>query len=101
MRPDLLDVTRIASAWGLKPAMYFNLLHTILSTAIDLNQLSSLCTRSACELFADPVRFNERLVLLVDRIKIAMQDRIIPAVKLIYQCKNSNTKAKYILKLST
>ncbi|WP_169727513.1 hypothetical protein [Granulosicoccus antarcticus] len=90
-------MTSIVRALGLKPALYSNLLHTIHSTAIDLDQLSSLWTRSACELFPDPVRFNDRLVLLGDGIKIAKQGRRMPAVKLLHQSSDSNTKADYIM----
>lgn len=97
VRRDLLGVTSIVRALGLKPALYSNLLHTIHSTAIDLDQLSSLWTRSACELFPDPVRFNERLVLLGDGIKVAKQGRLMPAVKLLHQSSDSNTKAEYIM----
>lgn len=97
VRRDLLGVTSIVRALGLKPALYSNLLHSIHSTAIDLNQLSSLWTRSACELFPDPVRFNERLVLLGDGIKIAKQGCKMPAVKLLHQSSDSNTKAEYIM----
>jgi len=97
VRRDLLGVTSIVRALGLKPALYSNLLHSIHSTAIDLDQLSSLWTRSACELFPDPVRFNERLVLLGDGIKIAKQGCKMPAVKLLHQSSDSNTKAEYIM----
>ena len=97
VRRDLLGVTSIVRALGLKPALYSNLLHAIHSTAIDLDQLSSLWTRSVCELFPDPVRFNERLVLLGDGIKIAKQGRLMPAVKLLHQSSDSNTKAEYIM----
>lgn len=97
VRRDLLGVTSIVRALGLKPALYSNLLHTIHSTAIDLDQLTALWTRSACQLFPDPVSFNGRVVLVGDGIKIAKQGCMMPAVKLLHQTSDSNTKAEYIM----
>ncbi len=53
-----------------------------------------------CELFPDPVRFNERLVLLGDGIKIARQGHLMPAVKLLHQSSDSNTNSEYIMSRS-
>lgn len=97
VRRDLLGVTSVVRALGLKPTLYSNLLHCLHSNAIDLDKLGTLWTHSACELFPDPVRFNERLVLLGDGIKIAKQGRKMPAVKLLHQSSDSNTKAEYIM----
>ncbi len=97
VRRDLLGVTSIVRALGLRPALYSNLLHTIHSTAIDLDQLTSLWTQTAIVLFPDPLTFNGRRVLVGDGIKIPKQGRRMPAVKLLHQTSDSNTKAEYIM----
>ncbi len=97
VRRDLLGVTSIVRALGLRPALYSNLLHNIHSTAIDLDKLSSLWTQTAIELFPDPLSFNGRRVLVADGIKIPKQGRKMPAVKLLHQSSDSNTKAEYIM----
>lgn len=84
-------------ALGLRPALYSNLLHNIHSTAIDLDQLSLLWTQAAIELFPDPLTFNGRRVLVGDGFKTPRQGRLMPAVKLLHQSSDSNTKAEYIM----
>ena len=48
-------------------------------------------------LFSSPVRVNGRLVLVGDGIKIPKRGRKMPAVKLLYQQSESNTKPEYIM----
>jgi DDE superfamily endonuclease len=48
-------------------------------------------------LFPGPVRVNGRLVLIGDGIKIAKRGRKMPAVKLLHQQSESNTKPEYIM----
>jgi hypothetical protein len=48
-------------------------------------------------LFSSPVRVNGRLVLVGDGIKIPKRGRKMPAVKLLHQQSESNTKPEYIM----
>jgi hypothetical protein len=73
------------------------LLDTFHSTAIKLEQMTALWSRIVLRLFPGLVRVNGRLVLVGDGIKIAKQGKKMPAVKLLHQASESNTKAEYIM----
>jgi hypothetical protein len=48
-------------------------------------------------LFSNPVRFNGRLVLVGDGIKIPKSGKKMPGVKLLHQQSNCSTKPEYIM----
>ena len=48
-------------------------------------------------LFPDPLRVNGRLVLVGDGIKVPKRGKKMPAVKLLHQQSDSNTKPEYIM----
>jgi DDE superfamily endonuclease len=52
-------------------------------------------------LFSNPVRFNDRLVLVGDGIKIPKRGKHMPGVKLLHQQSNCSTKPEYIMGHST
>jgi hypothetical protein len=95
-RADLLGVTSIVRTLGLAARCYYRLLHFFHSTALDLGCLTRLWTQRVFTLF--PVhRFAGRPVLLGDGIKIPKSGRKMPAVKLLHQESENNTKPEYIM----
>lgn len=97
VRSEKLGVTSIIRALGLKADFYDNLLDNFHSTAIPLGKLSRLWTKLVLRLFPGLIRVKGRLVLVGDGIKVSKQGRKMPAVKLLYQQSESNTKAQYIM----
>jgi hypothetical protein len=97
VRADRLGVTSIVRALALKPRDYGHLLDLFHSSAVKLDRISALWTQAALRLFPDPVRVNGRLVLVGDGIKIPKRGKKMPAVKLLHQQSDSNTKPEYIM----
>jgi hypothetical protein len=96
-RTELLGVTSIVRALGLHERFYDNLLDSFHSTGIKLDRMSALWGQIVLKLFPGIVRVNARLVLVGDGIKVPKQGRKMPAVKLLHQQSESNTKAEYIM----
>src|SRR5215467_15105840 len=61
VRPELRGVTSIIRALNLRPKLYDPLRKHFHSSAIKLDQLAVLWTRTVQRLFSNPVRFNGRL----------------------------------------
>ena len=97
VRTDNLGVTSIVRALGLRGRFYDNLLDNFHSTGIGLDKMSVLWTKVVLRLFPGLILVNHRLVLVGDGIKVAKQGRKMPAVKLLHQESESNTKAEYIM----
>jgi hypothetical protein len=97
VRTDLLGVTSIVRAMGLHGRFYNNLLDNFHSTGIKLDTMTVLWVRAVLKLFPGILRVNGRLVLVGDGIKVAKQGKKMPAVKLLHQESESNTKAEYIM----
>jgi hypothetical protein len=97
VRPDMLGVTSIVRALNLRPALYHRLLANFHSTGVHLDALAALWTKVVLRLFPTPLRVNGRLILIGDGIKIPKRGRKIPAVKLLHQQSESNTKPEYIM----
>jgi len=97
VRTDLLGVTSIVRALGLHERFYDNLLDHFHSTGVRLDELSSLWAHVVLRLFPDPLRVNGRLVLVGDGIKVPKSGKKMPAVKLLHQESDSNTKPEYIM----
>jgi len=76
---------------------YDNLLDNFHSTGIKLVKMTALWAKVVLQLFTDPVRCNGRLVLVDDGVKVYKQGKKMPAVKLLHQESESNTKAEYIM----
>jgi hypothetical protein len=95
-RADLLGVTSIVRSLGLAPRCYYRLLHFFHSTALDLACLTRLWTQRVFTLFPAH-RFAGRPVLVGDGIKIPKSGRKMPAVKLLHQESENNTKPEYIM----
>jgi hypothetical protein len=97
VRVDTLGGTSIVRALNLRPKFYHRLLAHFHSTGVKLDRLTVLWTQTVLRLFPSPVRVNGRLVLVGDGIKIAKRGKKMPAVKLLHQQSESNTKPEYIM----
>jgi hypothetical protein len=97
VRVDLLGVTSIVRALNLRPRLYPKLLDHFHSSGIKLDRLSALWAQAALKLFPHLVSFNGRLVLVGDGIKAPKRGKKMPAVKLLHQQSESNTKPEYIM----
>ena len=97
VRTELLGVTSIVRALKLQARFYTKLLDSFHSSAVQLDRLSALWTQALLRLFPDPLRVNGRRVLVGDGIKVPKRGKKIPAVKLLHQQSDSNTKPDYIM----
>ena len=97
VRTELAGVTSIIRALNLQPRLYNKLRDNFHSSAINLDRLSALWTQAVLRLFPGPLRVNGRLVLVGDGIKIGKRGKKMPAVKLLHQQSESNTKPEYIM----
>jgi len=97
VRADLLGVTSTIRAFGLKQKYYDRLLDSFHSSAIKLETMTRLWAQVVLRYFPGVVRVNERIVLVGDGIKIPKRGRKMPAVKLLHQESDSNTKPEYIM----
>jgi len=97
IRSERLGVTSIVRAIGLEAGFYRHLLHNFHSQGIKLDKMTALWTQTVVRLFPRKVEVNGRLVLVGDGIKIGKQGKKMPAVKLLHQSSESNTKPTYIM----
>src|SRR4030065_1687459 len=67
------------------------------SPGVLLDAVSALWAELVLRLFPDPLRVNDRLVLVGDGIKVPKRGKKMPAVKLLHQESESNTKPEYIM----
>jgi hypothetical protein len=97
IRSDLLGVTSIVRALGLGGHCYDRLLDFFHSKAVDPDALGRCWVKTVFARMPGIHRVNGRPVLLGDGIKIPKRGRQMPAVKLLHQVSESNTKPEYIL----
>jgi hypothetical protein len=97
VRAELLGVTSTIRALGLQPQYYDRLLDAFHSSALKLDAMTRLWAQVVLQRFPGLVRVNGRLVLVGDGIKIPKRGRKMPAVKLLHQESDSNTKPEYIM----
>ena len=97
VRVELLGVTSIVRALNLRPGLYTKLLGHFHSSGVKLDRLSALWAQAVLALFPSLVRVNGRLVLVGDGIKAPKRGKKMPAVKLLHQQSESNTKPEYIM----
>ena len=102
-RQDLLGVTSIVRALGLRPACYDRLLDFFHRSALRLDKLThawcALVFRvhpSILRVGRSPLGSRGRPVPIGDGIKIAKAGRKMPGVKKLHQTSESNTKPAYI-----
>ena len=97
VRADMLGVTSIVRALNLRPALYHRLLAHFHSTGVKLDRLAALWTQVVLRLFPTALRVNGRLILIGDGIKCPKRGKKMPAVKLLHQQSDANTKPEYIM----
>jgi hypothetical protein len=97
VRTDMLGVTSIVRALNLNARYYNALVDHFHSAAVKLDQLTRLWAQVVLRLFPQPVRINGRCVLVGDGIKVPKSGRKMPAVKLLHQQSEANTKPEYIM----
>jgi hypothetical protein len=90
-------VTSIVRALGLGGQYYDRLLDFFHSKAVDPVALSRCWVKTVFARMPGILRVNGRLVLVGDGIKIAKRGRKMPAVKLLHQVSDCNTKPDYIM----
>ncbi|MFQ5592429.1 MAG: transposase [Phycisphaerae bacterium] len=95
IRTDLLGVTSIVRALALWPSTYPRLLHMFHSNALNLDLLTRSWVDLVFRLFR-AVTFHDRVVLIVDGIKVAKEGRRMPGVKRLHQSSGNNSKPPYI-----
>jgi hypothetical protein len=95
-RKDLMGVTSIVRALGLKQDYYDRLLDFFHSPALNLDKLTSAWCALVFRVHPGILRVNRRAVLVADGIKVAKAGRKMPAVKKLHQQSESNTKPEYI-----
>jgi hypothetical protein len=100
VRVESLGVTSIVRALNLRPGLYNRLLQHFHSSGVKLDRLSALWAQVVLRLFPNPLRVNGRLVVVGNGIKIPKRGRKMPAVKLLHQQSESNTKPEYIMRHS-
>ena len=97
IRNDLLGVTSIVRALGLGGLCYDRLLDFFHSKAVDPDALCRCWVKTVFARMPGILRVNGRPVLLGDGLKIPKRGRKMPAVKLLHQVSESNTKPEYIM----
>jgi hypothetical protein len=97
VRTELLGVTSIVRALSLQARFYDPLLDLCHSSAVQLDRLSALWTQVVLRLFPAPLLVNSRRIVVGDGLKVPKQGKKMPAVKLLHQQSDSNTKPEYIM----
>lgn len=97
IRPDIFGVTSIVRAFGLKEAFYDRLLDFFHSSALNLGELTRRWVNSVMTIFPGVLTKNGRLLIVGDGLKIPKSGKKMPAVKLLHQESDSNTKPEYIM----
>lgn len=96
VRSNLRGVSSIVDCLGLKATAYGSLLRLCRSSAVDLEKLLRCWVRFCLKAF-EPVCVDGYLVIFGDGIKVGKEGKKMPAVKLMHQSSQSNSKAEYIM----
>jgi len=95
-RSDLRGISSIVNALGLRSSAYYCLLRVCHSDALDLDKLRGLWVNLCLKIFS-PICIEGYMVLLGDGIKIGKEGKKMPAVKLMHQESQNNSKAEFIM----
>lgn len=96
VRTEMMGVTSIVRALGLKVACYDLLLDLLHSPGLDLNQLTQVWCALVFRIYPGILRINGGVVLVGDGLKVAKAGPKMPGVKKLHQESESNTKPEYI-----
>lgn len=97
VRQDLWGVTSMVRGLGLTAPCYDRLLDFFHSPALNVQTLTRLWTALLVKNHPGLLRFNGKLVLPGDGIKVGKAGKKMPAVKRLHQSSESNTKPPFIL----
>jgi len=95
-RSDNLGVTSFVRVLSLREEAYYRLLHLFHSKALDIDVLTS-CWARLCLVLFRPFQVGQRLVCIADGIKAPKEGKCMPAVKLLHQESQNNTKPEFIM----
>jgi hypothetical protein len=95
-RSDKLGVTSFVRVLSLRGDAYHRFLHLFHSKALNLDVLTACWVRLCLVLFR-PFLVGQRLVCIADGIKAPKEGKRMPAVKLLHQESQNNTKPEYIM----
>ena len=96
IREDLFGITSIIRVIGLKASCYNRLLGFFHSLALNPDRLAQFWTALIIKIHPSILRVNGHLVLVGDGLKIPKTGKKMPAVKLLHQESENNTKPEYI-----
>lgn len=96
IRNNTRGVTSIVDVFGLQAKSYDCLLGLFHSSAVKLDLLVSCWVRLCFKLFR-PVCIEGHMVIFGDGIKVGKEGKKMPAVKLMHQSSQSNSKAEYVM----
>ena len=96
-RKDILGVTSIVRAMGLKESCYVSLRLMFHSSAINIELLTSIWARVVITIHPAILKMNGSYLIVADGIKKQKSGKKMPSVKLLHQDSESNTKAEYIM----
>ena len=97
VREDLLGVTSIIRALGLKGEYYDRVLDFYHSSSLCVDHLTRIWAQVVFRYCPGIIRENGMPLLVGDGIKAAKSGKKMPAVKLLHQQSESNNKAAYIM----
>jgi len=97
IRPDLFGVTSVVRAFGLKEYCYDRLLDFFHTSSLNIEKLTKLWSSTVLKIFPRILQVNDRILIVGDGIKIPKSGKKMPAVKLLHQESESNTKPQYIM----
>jgi hypothetical protein len=95
-RPDLLGVTSFVRSSFLAENTYRLILNFFHSNALNISTLTNLWLQFVLSSFS-PVTESGYLVFVADGIKIGKEGKKMPAVKLLHQESENNTKNEFIM----
>lgn len=97
-RNDLRGVTSFVRGLFLAPPSYFGFLRMFHCRSLDPGKLSDAWTSIVFKIFSSHiVRFQGRVLLAADGLKIPKEARRMPAVRSLHQESSSNTKPEWIM----
>lgn len=97
VRDELLGVTSLVRALGLEPMCYDRILDFFHTSALDLTRLTRTWTALVLKKHPGLLKYNGRVVLVGDGIKVAKSGKKMPAVKSLHQSSESNSKPTFIM----
>jgi hypothetical protein len=92
----MAGVTSIVRCLGLAPCEYYNLLHFFHAHSFCVKDLCAAWTKQVLTQLA-PVRINDSPLIVADAIKVGKTGKRMPAVKLLHQESEDNSKPEYIM----